>query len=207
VAWLGLAAPVRPRVGQLAFLAVLAFLLTTKVWSPQYSLWLVPLLALARPRWRLALAWQATEIVVWILTLTLLLGLEPNQSAHGVGYGGLIIVLLARDALLITLAGLMIREMWRPELDLVRAGGIDDPAGGLFDGAPDRFVLPARRPAPPGSDQPDELPPETRRPVLWRGSPRAGSPAPTDRPAPDGARRTPPATESPWPTSPQEDLP
>src|SRR5205085_1016810 len=51
VVWLGLAAPVRPRLAQLAFLCVLAFLLTTKVWSPQYSLWLVPLLALARPRW------------------------------------------------------------------------------------------------------------------------------------------------------------
>ena len=52
----------------------LAFLLTTKVWSPQYSLWLVPLIALARPRWRLALVWQFTEIAVWIMTLTLLLG-------------------------------------------------------------------------------------------------------------------------------------
>ena len=41
--WVGLAAPVRPRLAQLAFLCVLAFLLTTKVWSPQYSMWLVPL--------------------------------------------------------------------------------------------------------------------------------------------------------------------
>jgi uncharacterized membrane protein len=145
VAWLGLAAPTRPRVGQLAFLTVLAFLLATKVWSPQYSLWLVPLLALARPRWRLALVWQAAEIVVWIVTLTLLLGLEPGQSAHGIGYGGLVIVLLVRDGLLVGLAGLVIREMWRPELDVVRAAGADDPAGGFFDAAPDRYVLPARR--------------------------------------------------------------
>jgi uncharacterized membrane protein len=145
VAWLGLAAPTRPRVGQLAFLAVLAFLVTTKVWSPQYSLWLVPLLALARPRWRLALAWQGAEILVWILTLTLLLGLEPNQSAHGIHYGTLVVVLLVRDALLLALAGQVIREMWRPELDVVRAGGVDDPAGGFFDAAPDRFVLPLPR--------------------------------------------------------------
>jgi uncharacterized membrane protein len=145
VAWLGLTAPARPRVAQLAFLTVLAFLLTTKVWSPQYSLWLVPLLALARPRWRLALVWQGTEILVWILTLTLLLGLEPDQSAHGVGYGGLILVLLARDALLLALAGLVVREMWRPDLDVVRFGGVDDPVGGFFDGAPDRFVLRAPR--------------------------------------------------------------
>jgi uncharacterized membrane protein len=155
VCWLGLAAPRRPRVGQLAFLAVLAFLLTTKVWSPQYSLWLVPLLALARPRWRLALVWQATEILVWLLTLTLLLGLEPDQSGHGVGYAGLILVLVARDALLLAVAGLVIREMWHPELDIVRAGGVDDPAGGFFEAAPDRFGI--RRTAPAAVQR--ELPP------------------------------------------------
>ncbi|WP_324275107.1 glycosyltransferase 87 family protein [Blastococcus brunescens] len=42
VAWLALAAPVRPRVAQLAFLLVAGFLLLNKVWSPQFSLWLLP---------------------------------------------------------------------------------------------------------------------------------------------------------------------
>ena len=46
-AWLTLAAPVRPRVAQLAFLLVAGFLILNKVWSPQYSLWLVPLAVLA----------------------------------------------------------------------------------------------------------------------------------------------------------------
>jgi uncharacterized membrane protein len=135
--WLGLRAPVKPRLAQLAFLAVLAFLLTTKVWSPQYSLWLVPLLALARPRWRLALLWQFTEIAVWIMTLILLLGFDPGQQAHGIAYGWLMLVLVARDTLLLIIAGLIIREMWHPELDVVRAGGVDDPSGGCFDGAED----------------------------------------------------------------------
>ena len=80
---------------------MLAFLLTTKVWSPQYSLWLVPLLALARPRWRLALVWQFVEIAVWFVTLTLLLGLDPDQSAHGIGYGWLMLLLAIRDGLLL----------------------------------------------------------------------------------------------------------
>ncbi len=44
------------------------------------------------------------------------------------------LVLLARDALLLAIAALVIREMWRPELDVVRASGLDDPAGGPFDG-------------------------------------------------------------------------
>jgi uncharacterized membrane protein len=135
VAFLGLWAPTRPRVGQLAFLVVLAFLLTTKVWSPQYSLWLVPLIALARPRWRMALVWQFSEIAVWVATLLYLLGF--NDSTHGLDYGWLMIILLIRDALLVALAVMVVREMWHPELDIVRSGGLDDPAGGIFDGAPD----------------------------------------------------------------------
>jgi uncharacterized membrane protein len=146
VIWLGLRAPVKPRLAQLAFLAVLAFLLTTKVWSPQYSLWLVPLLALARPRWRLALVWQFTEIAVWFLTLTELLGL--SQPQHGIAYGWLMLVLVARDLMLLSIAGLIVRDMWRPDLDVVRSDGVDDPVGGVFDGAADypfeRPIGPAR---------------------------------------------------------------
>jgi uncharacterized membrane protein len=138
VAVIGLAAPVRPRLAQLVFLCVLAFLLTTKVWSPQYSLWLVPLIALARPRWRLTLIWQLVEVLVWILTLTLLLGFDvPNR---GINYGRLMLVLVIRDGLLLAIAGLVIREMWRPWLDVVRVDGADDPGGGVFDGAEDYWA-------------------------------------------------------------------
>jgi uncharacterized membrane protein len=136
VAWLGLSAPTRPRLGQLAFLAVLAFLMTTKVWSPQYSLWLVPLLALARPRWRMNLLWQFSEIAVWVGTMLLLLGYSDSNQ-RGIDYGWLMFVLLIRDGFLFALAGLIIYEMWHPEADVVRQDGLDDPAGGVFDGAPD----------------------------------------------------------------------
>jgi uncharacterized membrane protein len=135
VAVLGLAAPVRPRLAQLGFLCVLAFLLTTKVWSPQYSIWLVPLIALARPRWRLALVWQFSEIAVWFATLTLLLGYDA--PSHGISYGWLMVILLVRDVLLIGLAAMVVREMWCPWLDVIRVDGVDDPGGGVFDGAPD----------------------------------------------------------------------
>ncbi|WP_375491371.1 glycosyltransferase family 87 protein [uncultured Jatrophihabitans sp.] len=147
VVYVGLAAPVRPRLAQLAFLCVLAFLLTTKVWSPQYSLWLVPLLALARPRWKLTLVWQLCEVLVWVLTLTVLLGL--SVPTHGIAYGWLVLVLLVRDALLLAIAVLMVREMWQPWRDVVRADGADDPGGGVFDGAPD--AVDRRAPAYPGT--------------------------------------------------------
>jgi len=44
----------------------------------------------------------------------------------------------------VILCGLVIREIWRPELDVVRQSYADDPDGGVLDGAPDaRWV--ARR--------------------------------------------------------------
>src|SRR5262245_57081379 len=55
-------APRRPRVAQLAFLTVAAFLIFSKVWSEQYALWLVPLAVLARPRWPAFVAWQLAEV-------------------------------------------------------------------------------------------------------------------------------------------------
>jgi uncharacterized membrane protein len=164
VALLGLSAPTRPRMAQLAFLIVLAFLLTTKVWSPQYSIWLVPLIALARPRWTMNLIWQFSEIAVWIATLLWLLGYY--DSARGLDYGALMILLLIRDGLLIGIAVLVVREMWHPELDIVRSSGLDDPGGGPFEGAEDQVIVTLRvpaafRPAPrpePAGETP--LPPE-----------------------------------------------
>jgi hypothetical protein len=87
--------------------------------------------------------------MVWIATLTLLLGY--NVPAHGINYGWLALLLVIRDGLLIGLAGLVVREMWCPWLDVVRVDGVDDPSGGVFDGAPDywqRDVDDAEGPAP-----------------------------------------------------------
>jgi len=155
---LGLAAPTRPRLAQLTFLAVAAFLLTTKVWSPQYSLWLVPLLALARPRWRSAIIWQCSEIAVWIVTLLFLI----SDRNHALEYPPLLVTLVVRDIILLTVCGLIVREMWRPELDVVRTDGSgavlrDDPGGGIFDEARDyplAVAAPAAPAAPPAGVAP-----------------------------------------------------
>jgi hypothetical protein len=50
---------------------------------------------------------------------------------------------LVRDVLLISLVVLIIRDAVRPDRDLVRMAGDDDPAGGVIDGAPDRFTIPS----------------------------------------------------------------
>ena len=139
IGWLALSAATRPRLAQLAFLTVAAFLLTTKVWSPQYSIWLVPLLALARPRWRSALIWQATEIAVWIATLLWLLGgTDPNKALT---YEALTWVLLLRDASLLVLVALIVRDIRRPDLDVVRSAEDPDPGAGPFGAATtDRLI-------------------------------------------------------------------
>src|SRR6478752_8881022 len=62
IALIILAAPRRPRLPQVLFLTLAAFLLTNKVWSPQYVIWLVPLVVLARPRLWSYLLWQAAEV-------------------------------------------------------------------------------------------------------------------------------------------------
>lgn len=50
-----------------ACLGILAlFLLTSKVYSPQYALWVVPLLALLNIPWRLVFAYMASEVAVLV---------------------------------------------------------------------------------------------------------------------------------------------
>ena len=106
VTWLALLAPVKPRIGQLAFLSVLAFLLTTKVWSPQYSLWLVPLAVLAYPRWRPLLAWMAIDALVWVPRMFYYLGTSAKGLPAPWFYGAV----LLRDLAVIGVGVLIVRR-------------------------------------------------------------------------------------------------
>ena len=134
IGYIALTAKQRPRVAQLAFLVVAAFLLTNKVWSPQFSLWLVPLAVLALPHRRILLAWMTIDALVWVPRMLYLYG-EANR---GLPEQPFTITVLLRDIAVVMLCALVIRQIYRPELDLVRArGAIDDPAGGVFDRAPD----------------------------------------------------------------------
>lgn len=134
IGYIALTAARKPRVTQLAFLVVAAFLLTNKVWSPQFSLWLVPLAVLALPHRRILLAWMTIDALVWVPRMMYLFG-EANKGLPEQWFTATV---LMRDIAVIGLCALVIRQIYRPELDLVRAAGrIDDPAGGVFDGALD----------------------------------------------------------------------
>jgi len=130
-------APRRPRLAQLAFLLIAAFLIFGKVWSQQYVLWLVPLAVLARPRWGAFLTWQAAEILYFVAFY----GELMNASGKTVFPEGVFV--LAASLRLVTLAvlcGFVVRDILRPERDVVRHTYADDPDGGEFDGAPDGWL-------------------------------------------------------------------
>ena len=139
IGWLGLAAQRRPRFAQLAFLVIAAFLLTNKVWSPQYSLWLLPLAVLALPRWRPLLLWQFSEAAVWVLLMLYFAGVANK----GLSIYPFVNAALLRDAMVLILVYLVIRDILRPSGDLVRMAGDDDPSGGVLEDAADRFTIPS----------------------------------------------------------------
>jgi uncharacterized membrane protein len=137
IALLALRAPRRPRLVQLSLLVVAAFLLTNKVYSPQYVLWLIPLAALARPRWRDLLIWQAGEAIHFLGIWLLIAGYPPGNPNRALGNDGYDVTVLAHIAGTLWLVAMVVRDILRPELDPVRLDGSDDPAGGVLDHAPD----------------------------------------------------------------------
>ena len=151
---LALAAPRRPRLPQLCFLVMAAFLITNKVWSPQYVVWLVPLAVLARPRLWPYLLWQLAEVAYFFAIWGYLIFVYGSEGYPITGYAGIstgwyFAALLARLLTVALLAAYVVRDILWPERDVVRAAGQDDPAGGVLDHAEDRFKL--------------RLPPHTKR--------------------------------------------
>ncbi|MBB3049708.1 putative membrane protein [Prauserella isguenensis] len=165
VAYVALTAPRRPRLAQLCFLVVAVFLLTNKVWSPQYSLWLVPLAVLAIPRWRLLLSWMLIDALVWAPRMLSYV----DVSEKGLPDDWFLATVVVRDLMVVALCVLIVREIYRPSADQVRCpsgpgSGDDDPLGGVLSGSRDAVVLPGlstlvrRRPARSSSESRDAGP-------------------------------------------------
>ena len=147
IAVLSLATKRRPRLAQVAFLVIAAFVLSGKVYSPQYVLWLVPLAAMARPRWRDFLIWQFGEVVYFFAIWWHLAGYDV-EDAKALGVELYAVATFIHVASTIYFAVMVIRDMVNPEHDPVRTDGVaadqDDPGGGPFDNARDAFTIRGR---------------------------------------------------------------
>jgi len=137
----------RPRIAQVSFLVIAAFVLANKVYSPQYVLWLIPFAALARPRWRDFLVWQLCEVGYFAAIWWYLVSLDAPTK--GLPSGWYAVAIAVHIGGTVWFAGRVVRDMIKPEYDPVRADGLaddaDDPGGGVLDGALDHFVLPLFR--------------------------------------------------------------
>ena len=166
IALLALLAPKRPRLSQLAFLVVAAFLIFSKVWSQQYVLWLLPLIVLARPRWGAILAWTVAEFCYFTAFYAELLGAGGKSV---IPEGTFVLAAALRVITVAVLCGLVIREIWKPELDVVRQTYQDeDPDGGDLNRPDVPWIQSFRRSF--GLDRPkpastSETPPQTPEPA------------------------------------------
>lgn len=94
--------PTSPR-WRLVFPIVVLFLLTNKVYSPQYSLWLLPLFALVLPDWRFFVAFEAADVAVFVTRFAFfghLIGTD-NGWTDAVGPGVFQAAVLVRAAVLV----------------------------------------------------------------------------------------------------------
>ncbi len=107
---LGLRAPATPTFAQLGYLILAAFLITNKVYSPQYVLWLLPLAVLARPRWRDLIIWQAGE-VFYFAAVWLYLGQFTASATTGAPDPLYLTAIIIRILAEIYLAAMIIRDL------------------------------------------------------------------------------------------------
>lgn len=117
VAALVVQAPEAPRVSQVALLLVAGVLLLRVSYEPQQALWLLPLAALARPRWRDLLIWQGGE-VAFLALHSWSLGGQLDSGGDGVA-GFLWIGIVLHVAGTAWLVAMVVRDVRWPGVDPV----------------------------------------------------------------------------------------
>jgi uncharacterized membrane protein len=97
----------------LAFPLLIVFLLTTKVFSPQYSLWLIPWFPLVLPDLRLFLAFEAADLAVFVTEFS---WLGRYFDDDGLPVGALEIAVVVRAAVLVAVVVAFVRRPSEPQL-------------------------------------------------------------------------------------------
>jgi len=134
IAGLTLTAPRRPRVAQVALLVLVAFLVFNKVYSPQYVLWLLPFVILARPVLLDVSVFAASEGLYFLAVWGYLAGTLTDGAGRDVLYW---LAIVLRIGVQIWLATRVVNDMFHPWIDPVRGPFVDDPIGGVLDHQPD----------------------------------------------------------------------
>jgi hypothetical protein len=98
---------------------------------------LIPLAALARPRWRDMLIWQAGQAVYFVAIWLYLAGLE-GDDAKGLSKEAYAVAIVIHIGATLWLCGVVIRDILRPEYDPVRndGAGVTDPLAGPLVASP-----------------------------------------------------------------------
>jgi uncharacterized membrane protein len=105
----------------LGFPVLVLFLLTSKVYSPQYGLWLLPWFALVLPDLTLFLAFEATDVAVFLTRFTWFgryardLGGDAFQGFHGAPLGAFELAVVARAAVLLACVAMWVMGRRAPE--------------------------------------------------------------------------------------------
>ena len=128
-------APTRPRLAQGVFLVVAWFLIVNKVYSPQYVLWLLPLLILARPRWVDWIVFAVGETFYYACIWLYLDGALASGTGDQARIYWLSVVV--RVGVQLWLCARVAMDVWWPETDIVRDAELDDPNGGPLASVPD----------------------------------------------------------------------
>lgn len=153
----------RPRLPVIMLLLTVGLLVVAPVVPVQAGLWLIPLVALALPSWRVMVVFATVECLYAMGTWMYIYGL--SVPARGLPVGWYVLVLAVRLVTWLALAALAVRLTLRDELDPVRnrpdpdlvlgahEGRVrpgwwfrDDPAAGLLQqGTSDRRFSPTGR--------------------------------------------------------------
>ncbi|HUQ64103.1 MAG TPA: glycosyltransferase 87 family protein, partial [Acidimicrobiales bacterium] len=99
-------------LGQAAFLATAIFVLTSKVFSPQFCIWLIPLAVLAGVKWTPFLIWQVVEVALVYVRFSYFHHLQVPSA--GLPLRFFVVAIVVRDATLLTLVYSVVRDIRRP---------------------------------------------------------------------------------------------
>ena len=113
---LGITAPQRPDVAQLLLLIVAAFLICSKVYSPQFMLWLVPLMVLAGVGLRDVLIWHGFQLLhFWAIWMHLAAQVSDAEPQHLFDENLYVAAVFGHIVSTLYICAIVLRKLLRPQ--------------------------------------------------------------------------------------------